>query len=145
MSTPTGGYLARPAPSALADVVEVVLDKGIVIDAYVRVALLGIELLTVDARIVVASVDTYLRFAEATNRLDLDEHGPPPLLDVLEEGAGRAIEHVAETVVESKVEAGVEKVEEVAEKVGPVAEAAVSGVEKGVATLVEKAVPDGED
>ena len=45
------------------------------IDAYVRVSLVGIELLTIDARIVIASVDTYLRFAEATNRLDLYEHG----------------------------------------------------------------------
>ena len=60
-----------PRPSSLADVLEVVLDKGIVIDAYVRVAVVGIELLTVDARIVIASVDTYLRFAEAVNRLDL--------------------------------------------------------------------------
>jgi gas vesicle structural protein len=70
-----GGYLERPAPSGLADVVETILDKGIVIDAYVRVSLVGIELLTIDARIVIASVDTYLRFAEATNRLDLYEHG----------------------------------------------------------------------
>jgi gas vesicle structural protein len=70
-----GGYLERPAPSGLADVIEVILDKGIVIDAYVRVSLVGIELLTIDARIVIASVDTYLRFAEATNRLDLYEHG----------------------------------------------------------------------
>jgi len=70
-----GGYLERPAPSGLADVIEVILDKGIVIDAYVRVSLVGIELLTVDARIVIASVDTYLRFAEATNRLDLFEQG----------------------------------------------------------------------
>src|SRR3954471_15970883 len=69
-----GGYLERPAPSGLADVVETILDKGIVIDAYVRVSLVGIELLTVDARIVIASVDTYLRFAEATNRLDLYQH-----------------------------------------------------------------------
>jgi gas vesicle structural protein len=70
-----GGYLDRPAPSGLADVIETILDKGIVIDAYVRVSLVGIELLTIDARIVIASVDTYLRFAEATNRLDLYEHG----------------------------------------------------------------------
>jgi gas vesicle structural protein len=69
-----GGYLDRPAPSGLADVIEIILDKGMVIDAYVRVALVGIELLTIDARIVIASVDTYLRFAEATNRLDLLEH-----------------------------------------------------------------------
>jgi hypothetical protein len=70
-----GGYLARPAPSGLADVIDIILDKGIVIDAYVRVSLVGIELLTIDARIVIASVDTYLRFAEATNRLDLYEKG----------------------------------------------------------------------
>jgi gas vesicle structural protein len=49
------------------------LDKGLVIDIYVRVSLVGIELLTIDARIVIASVDTYLRFAEALNRLDLTE------------------------------------------------------------------------
>lgn len=60
-----------PRPSGLADVLDLILDKGLVIDAYVRVSLVGIEVLTVDARIVVASVDTYLRFAEAVNRLDL--------------------------------------------------------------------------
>ena len=70
-----GGYLERPAPSGLADVIEIILDKGIVIDAYVRVSVVGIEILTIDARIVIASVDTYLRFAEATNRLDLYEKG----------------------------------------------------------------------
>src|SRR3569623_3344850 len=71
----SGGYLERPAPSGLADVIDSILDKGLVIDAFVRVSLVGIELLTIDARIVIASVDTYLRFAEATNRLDLYEHG----------------------------------------------------------------------
>ncbi|RRO18715.1 gas vesicle structural protein GvpA [Saccharopolyspora rhizosphaerae] len=55
----------------LYDILELILDRGIVIDVFVRVSLVGIELLTVDARIVVASVDTYLRFAEACNRLDL--------------------------------------------------------------------------
>jgi gas vesicle structural protein len=89
-----GGYLERPAPSGLADVVEIILDKGIVIDAYVRVSLVGIELLTIDARIVIASVDTYLRFAEATNRLDLLERGGGKPLDefigdMQESGAGR--------------------------------------------------------
>ena len=64
-------YAARPNPTGLAEVVEIILDKGLVIDAYVRVSLVGIELLTIDARIVVASVDTYLRFAEAAERLDL--------------------------------------------------------------------------
>src|SRR5438270_479235 len=58
-----------PQPSSLADVIDVILDRGIVIDAYVRVSLVGIELVTIDARIVVASVDTYLRFAQMVNRL----------------------------------------------------------------------------
>jgi gas vesicle structural protein len=49
------------------------LDKGLVINIYVRVSLVGIELLPIYARIVMASVDTYLRFAEAVNRLDLTE------------------------------------------------------------------------
>ena len=100
----TGGYLSRPAPSGLADVIEIVLDKGIVIDAYVRVSLLGIELLTVDARIVVASVDTYLRFAEATNRLDLYEKGGKGLTEVVDELGGPVIEKVASNVAESKVD-----------------------------------------
>jgi gas vesicle structural protein len=73
--TPSNRYLDRPAPSSLADVVDVILDKGLVIDIYVRVSLVGIELLTIDARIVIASVDTYLRFAEAVNRLDLNDNG----------------------------------------------------------------------
>src|SRR5947209_4173741 len=69
-----GNYLQRaPRPSGLADVVDLILDKGLVIDAYVRVAVIGIELITIDARIVIASVDTYLRFAEAVNRLDLSQ------------------------------------------------------------------------
>ena len=76
MSVATQGtasnYLQRaPSPSGLADVVDLILDKGLVIDAFVRVAVIGIELVTIDARIVIASVDTYLRFAEAVNRLDL--------------------------------------------------------------------------
>jgi gas vesicle structural protein len=62
----------------LADVVELILDKGLVIDVFVRVSLVGIEILTVDARIVVASVDTFLRFAEATNRADLYGKGAKP-------------------------------------------------------------------
>src|SRR6476659_1540129 len=70
-----GSVEKRSSGSALVDVVDTILDKGLVIDAFVRVSLVGIELITIDARIVVASVDTYLRFAEATNRLDLYEKG----------------------------------------------------------------------
>ena len=70
----SSNYLQRaPSPSGLADVLDVILDKGLVIDAFVRVSVIGIEVLTIDARIVIASVDTYLRFAEAVNRLDLKE------------------------------------------------------------------------
>jgi len=53
------------ASSSLAEVVDRILDKGIVIDAWVRVSLVGIELLTLEARVVVAGVDTYLKYAEA--------------------------------------------------------------------------------
>ncbi|HET8916172.1 MAG TPA: gas vesicle protein GvpJ, partial [Propionibacteriaceae bacterium] len=59
-SQPRNRYLERPSPSSLADVIDTILDKGLVIDIYVRVSLVGIELLTIDARIVIASVDTYL-------------------------------------------------------------------------------------
>ena len=70
----SSNYLQRaPSPSGLADVLDVILDKGLVIDAFARVSVIGIEVLTIDARIVIASVDTYLRFAEAVNRLDLKE------------------------------------------------------------------------
>jgi gas vesicle structural protein len=100
-------YLHRaPSPgSGLVDVLDVILDKGLVIDAYVRVSLVGIELLTIDARIVIASVDTYLKFAQAVNRLDLasQEGGLPDLLEGgMESGAkGKtkgAVEGVKEAV-----------------------------------------------
>lgn len=78
-----GSYVDRPSSSSLADVVEIILDKGLVIDAYVRVSLVGIEILTIDARIVIASVDTYLRFAEATNRLDLTQQGGRDLPEMM--------------------------------------------------------------
>ena len=87
------GYLQRsPHPSSLYDVLNLILDKGLVVDLYVRVSLVGIELITIDARIVIASVDTYLRFAEAVNRLDLNESGGrdlPELIEDLKEGGGR--------------------------------------------------------
>ena len=99
-----GGYLDRPAPSGLADVIEIILDKGIVIDAYARVSLVGIEILTIDARVVIASVDTYLRFAEATNRLDLEKHSTRPTElpdETLEKGAEGKVKGAIEGVKES--------------------------------------------
>src|SRR5690349_16200825 len=82
-------YLQRaPSPSGLAEVLDLILDKGLVIDAYVRVAVIGIELITIDARIVIASVDTYLRFAEAVNRLDLTQTEAAGLKELRNGGAG---------------------------------------------------------
>lgn len=53
------------ASSSLVEVVDRILDKGVVVDAWVRVSLVGIELLAIEARVVVASVETYLKYAEA--------------------------------------------------------------------------------
>jgi hypothetical protein len=84
----TGG---GPSPSGLADVIDTILDKGLVIDAYVRVSLVGIELVTIDARIVIASVDTYLRFAEAVNRLDIsqEKEGLPGLVGNMQQSGAK--------------------------------------------------------
>jgi hypothetical protein len=82
-----------PHPSGLYDVLELILDKGLVVDLYVRVSLIGIEILTIDARIVIASVDTYLRFAEAVNRLDLTQQGGrdlPELIEDIGESGGKS-------------------------------------------------------
>ena len=54
-----------PGGSSLIDVLDRILDKGIVVDAWVRISLVGIDLITVEARIVIASIDTYLKYAEA--------------------------------------------------------------------------------
>lgn len=80
------GSVARGGGSgSLYDVLELILDRGLVIDVFVRVSLVGIEILKIDARIVVASVDTYLRFAEACNRLDLEagNKAPSKLTDIV--------------------------------------------------------------
>src|SRR2546423_1112410 len=94
VATTPRGYIERPRPSGLADVIDVILDKGLVIDAYARVSLIGIEILTIDARIVVASVDTYLRFAEAVNRLDIaqsdNSKGLPELVEDMTSGGAES-------------------------------------------------------
>src|SRR3954451_11962552 len=88
VATSQNRYAAGPSPSGLADVLDLILDKGLVIDLYLRVSLVGIELLTVDARIVVASVDTYLRFAEAVGRLNIDDDGKEGLPELIEDMTG---------------------------------------------------------
>jgi gas vesicle structural protein len=107
----SSGYITRaPRSSGLADVLEILLDRGLVIDAFVRVSLVGIELLTVDLRVVIASVDTYLRFAEAVNRLDLqqtsDAKGIPELF---EKGGEEMAEHESKGAVEGGMDAIKEK------------------------------------
>jgi len=98
-------YVQRSSGAGLYEVVDVILDKGLVIDVFLRVSLVGIELLTVDARIVIASVDTYLRFAEAVNRLEIsssDSEGIPQLMqDITEDGAQSKTRGVLEGAKES--------------------------------------------
>ena len=99
-----------------------------VIDAYARVSLVGIELLTIDARLVISSVDTYLRFAEATNRLDLSDQGRSPV-EMFTDGAGAVVEKVASDVVEDKVEGAFDAVgDALGEPVEKVARAAAGKV-----------------
>src|SRR6266576_13826 len=86
---PAGG--GQLSPTGLADVIDTILDKGLVIDAYARISLVGIEVLTIDARVVVASVETYLKFADAANRLDITEDEKKGLPDLVEDvGSGAA-------------------------------------------------------
>ncbi|GAA4693391.1 hypothetical protein GCM10023215_33310 [Pseudonocardia yuanmonensis] len=107
-----GGHVQRGGggSSGLADVVELILDKGLVIDVFVRVSLVGIEILTIDARVVVASVDTFLRFAEATNRLDLYGKGKGGK-DLTELTQG-VMEGGAKGKTTGVIDAAVDKVEE---------------------------------
>src|SRR5919199_1500977 len=129
------GYLQRaPSPSGLADVLDVILDKGLVIDAYVRVSVIGIEVLTIDARIVIASVDTYLRFAEAVNRLDLTETELSGLPELQERGA--------EQIVEGKIEGAGEKLEPDSCTVRGALKGAAAGAAAAGAAAAAKAVAD---
>ncbi|MFD9292668.1 gas vesicle protein GvpJ [Streptomyces sp. NPDC060030] len=103
-----------PRAGTLYDVLELILDRGMVIDVFVRVSLVGIEILKIDARIVVASVDTYLRFAEACNRLDLErDSGSTTIPELL---GGRAAKSI-----------GKRKVRKAAESVGDSVRKAVGG------------------
>jgi hypothetical protein len=93
----------------LADVVNTILDKGLVIDVFARVSLVGIELLRVDARIVVASVDTYLRFAEAAGRLGVGQSEPAGLPDLMNDLTSSGSKGKAQGMLD----AAQEKIEEV--------------------------------
>jgi hypothetical protein len=103
-----------PRAGTLYDVLELILDRGMVIDVFVRVSLVGIEILKIDARIVIASVDTYLRFAEACNRLDLErDSGSTTVPELIGGGAAKSI--------------GKRKVRKAAETVGDTVRKVVGG------------------
>ncbi|MFE7775212.1 gas vesicle structural protein GvpA [Streptomyces sp. NPDC057445] len=133
----SGGSVSRGSGSGgstLYDVLELILDRGLVIDVFIRVSLVGIEILKIDIRIVVASVDTYLRFAEACNRLDLETGSKKPAQltdivgDTVESGArGKskgALSGATEAVTDSikKVTKGSDEGEEEDEEVKEPAE-----------------------
>ncbi|MFH8884709.1 gas vesicle protein GvpJ [Streptomyces californicus] len=103
-----------PRAGTLYDVLELILDRGMVIDVFVRISLVGIEIIKIDARIVVASVDTYLRFAEACNRLDLErDSGSTTVPELLSGGVAKSV--------------GKRKVRKAAESVGDTVRRAVGG------------------
>ncbi|MCM2410644.1 MULTISPECIES: gas vesicle protein GvpJ [unclassified Streptomyces] len=106
-----------PRAGTLYDVLELILDRGMVIDVFIRVSLVGIEILKIDARIVVASVDTYLRFAEACNRLDLErDSGSTTIPELLGGGVAKSV--------------GKRKVRSAAESVGDTVRKAVGADDK---------------
>ena len=103
-----GGAVERSQESQLKDVVATILDKGVVVDVFARVSLVGIELLRADVRVVIASVDTYLHFAEAVNRLDMGKEEPKDLTGVVED----VTEAGAKGKSKGALDAGAEKLEE---------------------------------
>lgn len=107
------GTVERSQDSGLADVVNTILDKGVVVDIFARVSLVGIELLRVDARVVIASVDTYLRFAAAANRLEMGAKEPMQLDDVVGSVSEAGTEGASKGKTKGALEAGAEKLEEI--------------------------------
>ncbi|TVL89375.1 gas vesicle protein [Streptomyces sp. SAJ15] len=103
-----GGVIQGGATGSLYDILDLILDRGLVIDVFARVSLVGIEILKIDARVVVASVDTYLRFAEACNRLDLEtgRKAPTQLTDIV----GEVTESGSEGKVKGALTGAVESV-----------------------------------
>ena len=119
-----------------------ILDKGLVIDAFVRVSVIGIEVLTIDARIVIASVDTYLRFAEAVNRLDLTETELSGLPELEEKGAEKMTEGAIEGV-EEEIEPDSATVRNALK--GVAAGAAAAGVAAAAKMLADRVSSNGGD
>ncbi len=132
MSRRTGsGYVQRSSSAGLYEILDLILDKGLVVDVFLRVSLVGIELLTVDARIVIASVDTYLRFAEAVNRLDLGNSSGEGLPEIMESvtsgGASSKTKGVLEGAKESLFGSGDDEDEDNSEENGSSSRSSGSG------------------
>jgi gas vesicle structural protein len=108
-----GGGVQKQPSGGLAEVLDLILDKGLVIDIFVKVSLVGIELITIDARIVVASVDTYLKFAEATNRLDLHQKGGKDLGELMGGMTENVTQGGAKGKTKGMLDAGKEKWDEI--------------------------------
>ena len=104
-----GGAVERSQDSGLSDVVNTILDKGVVVDIFARVSLVGIEVLRVDARVVIASVDTYMRFADAANRLEMGAKEPMQLDDVVGSVGEAGSKGVSKGKTKGALEAGAEK------------------------------------
>jgi len=78
LQAPTAGAVSRTSPGgALGEILDRVLDKGIVIDAWAPVSVLGIEIISIEARVVVVSVETYLRYAQAISSITAPEIEAP--------------------------------------------------------------------
>jgi hypothetical protein len=114
----TGSAVERRQESQLADVVSTILDKGLVVDIFARVSVVGIEVLRVDARVVVASIDTYLRFAEAVNRLDMGSQEPAGLPEVVHDISEAGSKGIAKGKTKGAIDAGVDKLQELLEPDG---------------------------
>jgi len=135
-------YLQRaPSPSGLADVVDLILDKGLVIDAYVRIAVIGIELITIDARIVIASVDTYLHFAEAVKRPHLTQTEVARLPGLQEKGSEEMTKGAIEGV-EDEVEPDSQALRKAMK--GAAAAAAVGAAAAAAKQIASRMNEDGE-
>jgi hypothetical protein len=111
----TGSTVERRQESQLADVVSTILDKGVVVDIFARVSVVGIEVLRVDVRVVIASVDTYLRFADAVNRLDMGSKEPTGLPEVVEDVSEAGSKGIAKGKSKGAIDAGIDKLQELLE------------------------------
>ena len=141
MSSTVSVVRSTPTSSGLYDVLDLILDKGLVIDAYVRVSVVGIELLTIDLRVVIASVDTYLRFAEAVDRLVLQDQGGAGLDDLVGgNGNGQSKRNNERRAVgsgdDSSVKAALERVREAVDS---------DDNDKSIVKKIRKAISDSED